>query len=137
MAKCAGQRLRRGALGGKTPPQGGRGLPRTPRPARLRELGAPARSSGAVTMLWHPAPQARSSRPRRARGRDSPHRGCRAGAGPGVKARRDGALARQPAPGAAAPRLAGLQAAAGAHLLRRASGPLAAGQHGGCGGGGD
>lgn len=60
-----------------------------------------------------------------------------AGAGPGVKARRDGALAGQPAPGAAAPRLAGLQAAAGAHLLRRASGPLAAGQHGGCGGGGD
>ena len=52
MAKCAGRRLRRGALGGKTPPQGGRGLPRTPRPARLRSLGrrlgapGPSRCSG-------------------------------------------------------------------------------------------
>lgn len=99
IAKCAGRRLPRGALGGKTPPQGGRGLPWTPRAcessgawgagSELRgrhdalaprppspELSASPRSRPRLTSSWLPGGHG-------AGGEGAARRGASEAAGPG------------------------------------------------------
>lgn len=113
-------------------PPGGPGGHTCPR-ARRRAQRRTSLPRAALASLRPPGPpplDAPHSPPPAQAPSDSPHCRCRAGARAGGAAGA-WALAGAPAPGAAAPRLAGLRRAAGAHLLAAASGPLAAGQRGG------